>query len=88
MVIKLVVTHACEIQIMKKQTEQKLVILKGKYCLNKPADGTWRLQTNEELKKKTTMTQIKTRRIAWLGDLESIEEHRPIMKITERKHSI
>jgi hypothetical protein len=50
--IKAVVTRACETWVMKKQTDEKLLIFERKIMLkifspNKQADGSWRIKTNE-----------------------------------------
>jgi len=43
---------------------------------NKQADSSLRIKTNEEIDKFTTRKrEIKSRRIAWLGHLERMEEH-------------
>lgn len=59
--------YACKTWIMKKQTEQKLLIFERKIKL---ADSSWRIKTNKELykllKRKKYVREIKSRKTAWL----------------------
>jgi hypothetical protein len=54
---------------------------------NKLSDGSWRIKTNEELeklaKRKNLVREVKSRRIAWLGLTERVEEHWLSKEITE-----
>lgn len=46
------------------------------FQLNKQADSSLRIKTNEEIDKFITRKrEVKSRRIAWLGHLERMEEH-------------
>ena len=78
-VIKPVVSYAREKSIMTKQTEETLVIseikiLRKIFGSNIQADGSWRIKTNEDsdklTKRKNIVREIKSRRIAWLVQLE------------------
>jgi hypothetical protein len=79
-VIKPVVSYAREKSIMKKQIEEMLLIFEIKilrkiFGPNIQADGSWRIKTNEEFdkltkRKKNIVRNIKSRRIAWLVQLE------------------
>ena len=69
-------TYACETWVLKENIKTKLKVFESKvlrriYGPTKQRDGTWRIKTNEELKRlidnKTIINYIKAQRLASFG---------------------
>jgi hypothetical protein len=53
-IIRPIVTHVCEVWVLKETIKNKLMVFKRKmlrkiFGLTKERDGTWRIKTNDEL---------------------------------------
>ena len=89
--IKPVIMYACELWVLKKQIEQKLLIFERKilrkiFGSNRQPDGSWKIKTNIELDNimnhKNIVREIKSRRLAWLGHVERKEDDCNLKRIT------
>jgi hypothetical protein len=93
-VIRPIVTYASETWVLKKQIEEKLLVLERKivrriYVPTVDPNGLRRRRTNEEinilLKPKNIVRYIKAQGHAWLGHLERMHEEGTTKKITRWK---
>jgi hypothetical protein len=74
--VRPVVTYACEMWVLKENIKTKVRVFERKvltriYGPTKEKDGTWRIKSNEELKRltgnKNVINYIKAQRLAWFG---------------------
>jgi hypothetical protein len=74
--VRPVVMYACETWVLNESIKQKLLVFEGKilrriFGPTKERDGTWRINTNDELNKliknETIINYIKSQGLAGLG---------------------
>ena len=88
--VRPVVTYACETWVLKENIKTKLKkvferkVLRRIYGPTKQKDGTWRIKTNEELKRltdnKNIINYIKAERLAWFGHVHRMPDTSMVKK--------
>jgi hypothetical protein len=87
--VRPVVTYACETWVLKETIKQKLLVFERKiirriYGPIKERDDTWRIKTNDELNKlianKTIINYIKTQRLGWFGHVHRAPDEGMVKK--------
>ena len=90
--VRPVVTYACETWVLKENTKLKLQVFERKvlrriYGPTKENDGTWRIKSNEELNRlivnKNTINHIKAQRLAWFGHVYRMPDDSMVKKVYE-----
>jgi hypothetical protein len=75
--------------VLKENIKSKLRVLERKvlrsiYGPTKESDGTWRIKSNEELKRlignKNSVNYIKAQRLAWFGHVHRMPENSMVKK--------
>jgi len=86
------VTCACETWVLKGNIKIKLrvfvrKVLRRIYGPTEEKDGTWRIESNEELNRltgnKNTINYIKTQRLAWFGHVQRMADNSMVKKVYE-----
>jgi hypothetical protein len=89
LVIRPVVTYACETWTLKETITNRLMVFERK-VLRKifgptNENGIWRIKTNQELdriiKPKNIINFIRVQRLGWLGHIERMQETRIVKAI-------
>jgi len=87
--VRPVVTYACETWVLKESIKTKLRIFESKvlrriYGPTKEKDGTWRINSNEELNRltdnKNIINHIKAQRLAWFGHVRRMPDDSMVNK--------
>jgi hypothetical protein len=83
------VTYACETWVLKENIKSKLrvferKVLKRIYGPTKESDGTWRIESNDELNRllgnKNIINYIKAQRLAWFGHVHRMSDNSMVKK--------
>jgi len=91
-IIRPIVTYACETWVLKETIKTKLMVFERKvlrkiFGPTKERDGTWRINTGDELDKlirhKNIINYIKAQRLSWCGHLHQMSEERMVKKVRE-----
>ena len=90
--VRPVVTYACETWVLKENTKLKLQVFERKvlrriYGPTEENDGTWRIKSNEELNRlmgnKYIIKHIKAQRLAWFGHVYRMPDDSMVKKVYE-----
>jgi len=90
--VRPVVIYACETWVLKENIKTKLMVFERKvlrriYGHTKESDGTWRIKSNEELKRlivnKNIINYIKAQRLAWFGHVHRMPDNSMVKKVYE-----
>jgi len=85
-VIRPIITYAYETRVSKETIKNKLIVFERKvlrkiFGPTKERDGTWRIKTNDELKRhRNIINHIKAQRLHWFGHLQQMPEDRMVKK--------
>jgi len=91
-IIRPIVTYACVTLVLKETIKYKLMVFERKvlrkiFGPTKERDGTWRINTGDELDKlirhKNIINYIKAQRLSWCGHLHQMSEERMVKKVCE-----
>jgi hypothetical protein len=89
--VRPVVTYACETWVPKENIKTKIRLFERKvlrriYGPTKEKDGTWRIKSNEELKRltgnKNIINHITAQRLAWFGHVHRMPDNSRVKKYT------
>jgi hypothetical protein len=90
--VRPVVTYVCERWVLKENIKTKLRVFERKvlrriYGPSKGRDGTWRIKSNEELKRltgnKDIINYIEAQGLAWFGHVHRMPDNSMVKKIYE-----
>jgi hypothetical protein len=90
--VRLVVTYACEICVLKENIKTKLRVFERKvlrriYRPTKEKDGTWWIKLNEELNRltgnKNIINYTKVQRLAWFRYVHHMPDKSMVKKVYE-----
>ena len=86
------VTYDCETWVLKESIKTELSVFERKVLRRicgptKGKDGTWRIESNEELNRltgnKNIINHIKKQRLAWFGHLHRMPDNSMVKKVYE-----
>jgi hypothetical protein len=89
--------YACETWVLKETTKNMLMsferkVLRKVFGPTKERDGTWRIETNDELDKlirhKNIINYTKAQRLSWFGHLHRMPEERMLNKLYKWKRML
>jgi uncharacterized membrane protein len=82
--ILMLVTHACEMWVLKENIKSKLRVFERKvlrriYGPTKEKNGTWQIKMNDKLNRltgnKNIINRIKAQRLAWFGHVHRMPDN-------------
>ena len=90
--VRPVVTYSCQTWVLKENIKSKLKVFERKvlrriYGPTKETDGTWRINSNEELNRltgnKNIINYIKAQRLAWFGHVHLMPDDSMVKRVYE-----
>ena len=91
---KPVITRGSETWVLKETVERKLLIIERKilrriFGPTKDRDGTWKIETSDELnnliRNNNIINYIKAQMLSWFGHVDRTANHRLVKKLHEWK---